>query len=542
MDAQSIVILDFGAQYSQLIARRVREQKVHSVVLPCDSKLEEIQACRPIGIILSGGPSSVYDQDAPEMDDRVLALGVPILGICYGLQVIAHKLGGKVVPGAKREYGHADVEILNGCALFAGLPRAMSVWMSHGDEARELPAGFTLVAKTASAVAAIENPAKKIYAVQFHPEVHHTKLGTEVLRNFVFNICGARGDWTPEHFIQSTVEQVRKQVGEEGRAICALSGGVDSSVAAVLVHKAIGERLTCVFVNNGVLRKDEFRKVQQNLRDKLGLNLIAVDASARFLAKLAGVTEPEKKRKLIGNEFIAVFDDAVEHLLRGDLPRNATVSANEKGLDIRETGNGKRETGSIDWLVQGTLYPDVIESKSVRGPSQTIKTHHNVGGLPEKMKLKLIEPLKDLFKDEVRKIGKDLGMPDDILQRQPFPGPGLAVRVLGEVTAERVAMLQEADDIVVSEIKQAGFYTKVWQSFAVLLPVMTVGVMGDMRTYAYTCAIRCVHSEDGMTADVTELPWDLLKRISTRIVNEVKGINRVVYDTTSKPPGTIEWE
>ncbi|HSE49103.1 MAG TPA: glutamine-hydrolyzing GMP synthase [Terriglobales bacterium] len=542
MDAQSIVILDFGAQYSQLIARRVREQKVHSVVLPCDSKLEEIQAYRPIGIILSGGPSSVYDQDAPEMDERVLALGVPILGICYGLQVIAHKLGGKVVPAAKREYGHADVEILNGCALFAGLPRAMSVWMSHGDEARELPAGFSLVARTASAVAAIENPAKKIYAVQFHPEVHHTKLGTEVLRNFVFNICGARGDWTPEHFIQSTVEQVRKQVGEKGRAICALSGGVDSSVAAVLVHKAIGERLTCVFVNNGVLRKDEFRKVQQNLRDKLGLNLIAVDASARFLAKLAGVTEPEKKRKLIGNEFIAVFDDAVEHLLRGDLPRNATVSANEKGLEVRETGNGKRETGSIDWLVQGTLYPDVIESRSVRGPSQTIKTHHNVGGLPEKMKLRLIEPLKDLFKDEVRKIGKDLGMPDDILQRQPFPGPGLAVRVLGEVTAERVAMLQEADDIVVSEIKQAGFYTKVWQSFAVLLPVMTVGVMGDMRTYAYTCAIRCVHSEDGMTADVTELPWDLLKRISTRIVNEVKGINRVVYDTTSKPPGTIEWE
>jgi GMP synthase (glutamine-hydrolysing) len=504
--------------------------------------VEEIQAYRPIGIILSGGPSSVYDQDAPEMDERVLALGVPILGICYGLQVIAHKLGGKVVPAAKREYGHADVEILNGCALFAGLPRAMSVWMSHGDEARELPAGFSLVARTASAVAAIENPAKKIYAVQFHPEVHHTKLGTEVLRNFVFNICGARGDWTPEHFIQSTVEQVRKQVGEKGRAICALSGGVDSSVAAVLVHKAIGERLTCVFVNNGVLRKDEFRKVQQNLRDKLGLNVVAVDASRRFLARLAGVTEPEKKRKLIGNEFIAVFDDAVEHLLRGDLPRNATVSANEKGLEVRETGNGKRETGSIDWLVQGTLYPDVIESRSVRGPSQTIKTHHNVGGLPEKMKLRLIEPLKDLFKDEVRKIGKDLGMPDDILQRQPFPGPGLAVRVLGEVTAERVAMLQEADDIVVSEIKQAGFYTRVWQSFAVLLPVMTVGVMGDMRTYAYTCAIRCVHSEDGMTADVTELPWDLLKRISTRIVNEVKGINRVVYDTTSKPPGTIEWE
>ena len=541
METQSIVILDFGAQYSQLIARRVREQKVHSVVLPCNSKLDEIQALKPIGIILSGGPSSVYDQDAPEMDDRVLALGVPILGICYGLQVIAHKLGGKVVPGTKREYGHADVQVLNGCALFEGLPREMSVWMSHGDEAKELPAGFALVAKTATAVAAIENPAKKIYAVQFHPEVHHTKLGKEVLRNFVFNVCGARGDWTPEHFIQTTVDQVRKQVGEKGRAICALSGGVDSSVAAVLVHKAIGDRLTCVFVNNGVLRKDEFNKVQKNLRDKLGLNLIAVDASRRFLAKLAGVTEPEKKRKIIGNEFIAVFDDAVEHLLRGDLPRNSTVTAGDKGLEIKEKGSAKSD-GTIDFLVQGTLYPDVIESKSVRGPSQTIKTHHNVGGLPEKMKLKLIEPLKDLFKDEVRKIGKDLGMPDDILQRQPFPGPGLAVRVLGEVTAERVAMLQEADDIVVSEIKQAGYYTKVWQSFAVLLPVMTVGVMGDMRTYAYTCAIRAVHSEDGMTADVVELPWDVLKRMSTRIVNEVKGINRVVYDTTSKPPGTIEWE
>ncbi|MBI2678450.1 MAG: glutamine-hydrolyzing GMP synthase [Candidatus Koribacter versatilis] len=545
METQSIVILDFGAQYSQLIARRVRDQKVHSVVLPCTASLAEIQAYRPIGIILSGGPSSVYDKDAPPMDDRVLTLGAPILGICYGLQVIAYKLGGKVVPATKREYGHADIQVLNGSSLFAGLPREMSVWMSHGDEAQELPAGFSLVAKTANAVAAIENPAKKIWAVQFHPEVHHTKLGKELLHNFVFDICGARGDWTPAHFIQSTVEQVRKQVGEKGSAICGLSGGVDSSVAAALVHQAIGDRLTCVFVNNGVLRKDEFAKVQKNLRDKLGLNVVAVDAGKRFLAKLAGVTEPEKKRKNIGNEFIAVFDDAVEHLLQGDLPHNATVVANEKGLvqcDGRplETRNSKLET--IDFLVQGTLYPDVIESRSVRGPSQTIKTHHNVGGLPEKMKLKLIEPLKDLFKDEVRRIGKDLGLPDELLQRQPFPGPGLAVRILGEVTAERVAMLQEADEIVVAEIKQADLYTKIWQSFAVLLPVMTVGVMGDMRTYAYTCAIRCVHSEDGMTADIVELPWDVLKRISTRIVNEVKGINRVVYDTTSKPPGTIEWE
>src|SRR3954471_18245443 len=548
METQSIVILDFGAQYSQLIARRVRDQKVHSVVLPCTASLAEIEAYQPIGIILSGGPSSVYDNDAPPMDDRVLTLGAPILGICYGLQVIAYKLGGKVVPATKREYGHADIQVLNGSKLFAGLPRELSVWMSHGDEAQELPTGFSLVAKTANAVAAIENPAKKIWAVQFHPEVHHTKLGKELLHNFVFDICGARGDWTPAHFIQSTIEQVRHQVGEKGRAICALSGGVDSSVAAALVHKAIGDRLTCVFVNNGVLRKNEFQKVQQNLRDKLGLNVVAVDASERFLAKLAGVTEPEKKRKIIGNEFITVFDHAVEQLLEGKVGHNASLVFSPSG-DSPEARGPRPEVGAhntshetIEWLVQGTLYPDVIESKSVRGPSQTIKTHHNVGGLPEKMKLKLIEPLKDLFKDEVRRIGKDLGLPDELLQRQPFPGPGLAVRILGEVPAERVAMLQEADDIVVAEIKQAGLYTKIWQSFAVLLPVMTVGVMGDMRTYAYTCAVRCVHSEDGMTADVVELPWDVLKRISTRIVNEVKGINRVVYDTTSKPPGTIEWE
>ncbi|MDP9267039.1 MAG: glutamine-hydrolyzing GMP synthase [Acidobacteriota bacterium] len=544
METQSIVILDFGSQYTQLIARRIREFKVHSVVLPCTASLDEIHSSSLVGIILSGGPCSVYDADAPPMDDRVLALGLPILGICYGLQLITHRLGGKVHSAAKREYGQANVEILDNSnsAIFKGLPREMSVWMSHGDEAETLPTGFKLIAKSANAVAAIENPAKKIWAVQFHPEVHHTKLGKEVLKNFVFDICGARGDWTPAHFIQSTIEQIRAQMGEKERAICGLSGGVDSSVAAALVHQAIGDRLTCIFVNNGVLRKNEFAKVQQNLRDKLGLNVVAVDASRRFLAQLEGVTEPEKKRKIIGNEFIAVFDDAVEHLLQGDLPHNATVVANEKGLQITKPGNEKRETGPIDFLVQGTLYPDVIESRSVRGPSQTIKTHHNVGGLPEKMKLKLIEPLKDLFKDEVRRIGKDLGLPDELLQRQPFPGPGLAVRILGEVTAERVALLQAADEIVVSEIKQAGWYTKVWQSFAVLLPVMSVGVMGDQRTYAYTCAVRCVHSEDGMTADVVELPWDVLKRISTRIVNEVKGINRVVYDTTSKPPGTIEWE
>ncbi len=516
MNIPSIVILDFGSQYTQLIARRIREQNVFSVVLPCTAKIDDVRAQNPVGIVLSGGPSSVYDADAPPADPAVLHLGLPVLGICYGLQFITHHLGGRVRSAEKREYGHAEVEIVDvQNPLFAAIPASIHVWMSHGDEALKLPPGFHLTAKTASAVAGIASPERRIWAVQFHPEVHHTKQGTALLRNFLFNICGAQSDWTPEHFVQSTVATTRDKVGQ-GHAICALSGGVDSSVAAVLVHKAIGDRLTCVFVNNGVLRKDEFAKVQQNLRDKLGLRLVAVDASRRFLAKLAGVTDPEAKRKIIGNEFIAVFDDEAHRIAQ--------------------------QTGGVDWLVQGTLYPDVIESSSVKGPSQTIKSHHNVGGLPETMKLKLIEPLRDLFKDEVRRIGRDLGMPEDILQRQPFPGPGLAVRILGEVTPERVALLQEADDIVVSEIKTAGLYQQIWQSFAVLLPVRSVGVMGDQRTYAYTCAIRAVHSEDGMTADWVPLPYEVLKTISSRIVNEVRGINRVVYDITSKPPGTIEWE
>ncbi len=516
VETQSIVVLDFGAQYTQLIARRIREQNVFSVVLPCTASLEEIKSYSPGGIILSGGPSSVYDADAPPADNRVLHLGLPLLGICYGLQFMVYKLGGKVRGADKREYGHAQVELLSKeSPLLSGLESPVEVWMSHGDEAVELPPGFELVGRTSNAVAAIQNPAKRQYAVQFHPEVHHTPHGTQLLRNFVFDICGLQPNWTPQHFIDETVASVRQQVGS-GRVICGLSGGVDSSVAAVLVHRAIGDQLTCIFVNNGVLRKNEFEMVQKNLRDKLGLNLDAVDASQRFLSKLAGVTDPETKRKIIGNEFIAVFEDEAHRI--------------------------EQVQGKVDWLVQGTLYPDVIESRSVRGPSQTIKSHHNVGGLPDIMKLKLIEPLKDLFKDEVRRIGRDLGMPEDVLQRQPFPGPGLAVRILGEVTPDRVALLQEADDIVVSEIKKAGLYTKIWQSFAVLLPVMSVGVMGDMRTYAYTCAIRAVHSEDGMTADWVALPHEVLKAISSRIVNEVKGINRVVYDITSKPPGTIEWE
>jgi len=521
VEAQSIVVLDFGAQYSQLIARRLRELNVFSVVLPFNASLAEIRGYSPVGLVLSGGPSSVYDNDAPHADKQIFGLGVPVLGICYGLQFMVFALGGKVRPADKREYGHAQIEIKSSDSrLFAGLPGTLSVWMSHGDEAEQLPAGFRLTAQSPSAVAAIEDPEHNLWAVQFHPEVHHTPLGKDILRNFALVICDAKPTWTAQHFIQATVTQVKQQVGA-GRALCALSGGVDSSVAATLVDRALRDdqgssRLTCVFVNNGVLRKNEFEKVQQNLRQKLGLHLVAVDASRRFLAKLSGVIDPEKKRRIIGNEFISIFE--------------------EEALRI------EREEGHVEWLVQGTLYPDVIESRSVRGPSQIIKTHHNVGGLPETMQLKLIEPLKDLFKDEVRKIGRDLGMPEEILQRQPFPGPGLAVRIVGEVTQERLHILRDCDEIVVDEIKKAGLYGQIWQAFAVLLPVKSVGVMGDQRTYAYTCAIRAVHSEDGMTADWVPLPPEVLKTLSNRIVNEVKGVNRVVYDITSKPPGTIEWE
>lgn len=527
VSSSTIVILDFGAQYTQLIARRIREFNVFSVVLPCTASLDQIRALSPVGVVLSGGPSSVYDADAPKVDPAILHLGLPTLGICYGMQFMAYHLGGRVEPAHKREYGDAVATVTNENRLFQGLPRELQVWMSHGDSVLDLPKGFTVAAESENALASIADESRGMYAVQWHPEVAHTRQGTALLRNFVLGICAAKPDWTPEAFIQSTIERVREQVGE-GHAICGLSGGVDSAVAAVLVARAIGDRLTCIFVNNGVLRKDEFMQVQANMREKLGLKVIAVDASKRFLSQLGGITDPETKRKIIGREFITVFDDEAAKILR----------AQEAAGDVAHDASG----AEVAWLVQGTLYPDVIESSSVKGPSQTIKSHHNVGGLPENMKLKLIEPLRDLFKDEVRRVGKDLGMPAEVLERQPFPGPGLAVRIVGEVTLERVIILQNADDIVVSEIKRAGLYRSIWQSFAVLLPVKSVGVMGDQRTYAYTCAIRAVHSDDGMTADWAPLPYKVLRTISNRIVNEVRGINRVVYDITSKPPGTIEWE
>ncbi len=516
----TIVILDFGSQYTQLIARRIRELQVFSVVMPCTTPLAEVLALEPKGLILSGGPSSVYDANAPKADPQLLSTGLPLLGICYGLQFMTHHLGGRVVPGSAHEYGHAEVSVIAESPLFHGLPRELQVWMSHGDKAAELAPGFTVVAETGNAVAAIADEGRRMWAVQFHPEVAHSRQGIELLRNFVVDLCGARGNWTPEHFIETTVARIAEQVGPKGHAICGLSGGVDSSVAAVLVQRAIGERLTCIFVNNGVLRKGEFEAVQRTMREGLGLHVVAVDASERFLSRLAGLSDPEAKRKIIGAEFIAVFDDEARKIFE------AERSAGEE----------------IAWLVQGTLYPDVIESVSVHGPSHVIKSHHNVGGLPADMKLKLIEPLRDLFKDEVRRVGRDLGMPAEILERQPFPGPGLAVRILGEITPERVAILQEADAICTAEIQRAGLTTKLWQSFAVLLPVKSVGVMGDQRTYAYTCAIRAVESEDGMTADWAALPYPVLRAISSRIVSEVRGINRVVYDITSKPPGTIEWE
>ena len=484
---------------------------VYSVIVPCNLAFDQIVKMSPQALILSGGPSSVYDPASPVCDERVLKMNLPVLGICYGLQWMSYKLGGKVEPASRREYGFAQLDIAGESKVLKGIPTPLRVWNSHGDHVTAVPPGFEITGRTENAISVIENPAAKQYALEFHPEVHHTDRGSDILKNFVQNICGIQPNWFPRSFIAETVECVRAQVGK-GTALCALSGGVDSAVAATLVGRALGDRLTCVFVDNGVLRKNEFERVTAKLREQAHLNVRAVDRSKRFLDRLRGVTDPEKKRKIIGEEFIRVFEEEA------------------------------RGIGNPEFLVQGTLYPDVIESVSVKGPAATIKSHHNVGGLPEDLKFKLIEPLRELFKDEVRVVGRELGLDEEIVNRQPFPGPGLAVRIVGEVTEDRLRMVREADAIVVEEVRAAGFYHRLWQSFAVLLPVSSVGVMGDARTYASTIAVRAVESEDGMTADWAKLPHALLERLATRIVNEVKGVNRVVLDVTSKPPGTIEWE
>ncbi len=509
-----ILILDFGSQYTQLIARKIREQSVYCEIHPFNYGIENIKKFAPKGIILSGGPSSVYDDKAPLVEKELIELGIPVLGICYGMQLISHLLGGKVFSSDKREYGRTEIQILSDKGLFEGFDTAVSktVWMSHGDKIEKLPDGFEIIAKTSNTpYCAIANKGKQLYAVQFHPEVVHTQDGIKVLRNFIFGICGCSANWDMGSFIKNQLKEIKEKVGDKN-VILGLSGGVDSSVAAVLINNAIGHQLKCIFVNNGVLRQGEAQKVIDIFKNNFNVDLIYVDASKRFLDKLKGVEDPEKKRKIIGYEFIEVF--------------------NEEAKKIQ----------NVKYLAQGTLYPDVIESVSFKGPSDVIKSHHNVGGLPEKMDLELLEPFRELFKDEVREIGRELKVTDEIVNRQPFPGPGLAVRIIGEVTEERLDILRQADAIVSEEIKAAGLYYKLWQSFAVLLPVKSVGVMGDERTYENVCAVRAVESQDAMTADWAHLPYDVLGRISTRIINEVKGINRVCYDISSKPPATIEWE
>ncbi len=508
---ETVLILDFGAQYTQLIARRIRELGVYCEIHPFNIGIAKIRELEPRGIILSGGPSSVYENGAPHCSPGILDLGIPVLGICYGLQLISYFLGGKVEPSNYREYGAARIRLLGESKLLAGLPHEFPVWMSHGDHVETPPAGFQIIAETDNALGAVENIDTGIYGLQFHPEVAHTPDGKKILGNFVKNICGCRGDWSASSFIRVAVDRIREKVGA-GRAICGLSGGVDSSVAAALVARAIGDRLTSIFIDNGLLRQDEFENVLRTLKDYGELNVIGVAAGERFLSALQGVADPERKRKIIGYEFIEVFQEEAAKL------------------------------GEVDFLVQGTLYPDVIESVSVNGPSAVIKSHHNVGGLPETMKLQLVEPLRELFKDEVRAVGRELGLPDRLIDRHPFPGPGLAVRILGSIDQNKVKILQDADAIVREEIERAGLYHKLWQAFAVLLPIHTVGVMGDQRTYEQVVAIRAVESQDGMTANWSRLPFDVLESISNRVISEVRGINRVVYDVSSKPPSTIEWE
>ena len=511
---ERVIILDFGSQYTQLIARRIREAGVYCEILPFNTSIADLQSHKPRGLILSGGPSSVYDPNAPRVERKLIdQANCPVLGICYGLQLMAYELGGEVQPSKSREYGYSRLTIVEpDTRLFAGLPKELDVWLSHGDHVTRLPGGFVMTAKTDDAVNAFENRERNLYGVQFHPEVAHTPLGRQILRNFVFEICGCKGDWSPAAAIEEQVARIRETAGENDHVICGLSGGVDSSVAAALVHRAIGDRQTCIFVDNGVLREGEFETTLALLKQSLKLNIHGVDAGIRFLDALEGVVDPERKRKIIGATFIDVFEDEAKRI------------------------------GDVRFLVQGTLYPDVIESVSVRGPSVTIKSHHNVGGLPEKMNLKLIEPLRELFKDEVRIIGRELGVPEEILSRHPFPGPGLAVRIIGDITEERLRIVRAADRILDEELRRGELYGSVWQAFAVLLPISTVGVMGDERTYERVVAIRAVTSVDGMTADWARLPQDVLARVSSRIVSEVKGVNRVVYDISSKPPSTIEWE
>ena len=510
---QRIVILDYGSQYTQLIARRIREQQVFSEIIRFDTPAAKLRENMPQGIILSGGPNSVFEEGAPGIDPEIFELGVPVLGVCYGMQLMSQQLGGAVEPGTEREYGKTEMTTVPGNELFAGLPEKFIVWMSHGDRVSKIPEGFQVSATSGNCpYAAIRNEAKRFYAIQFHPEVVHTQHGNQILGNFLFKICGCKADWKLSSWIEETVEKLKEQVGDE-EVVLGLSGGVDSSVVAVLLHKAIGKRLHCIFVDNGLLRYNEDKQVEQMFRAKLDLDLHIAHAAPRFYAALKGVSDPEQKRKIIGREFINVFAE-----------------------EARKFKNAK-------FLGQGTIYPDVIESSNaLKGPSQTIKSHHNVGGLPPDLKFELVEPLRDLFKDEVRAVGRVLGMDSELLDRQPFPGPGLGVRILGEVTEEKVKLLQQADLRVQEEVKKLPEYKTIWQTFAVLLPVKSVGVMGDQRTYEYTCAIRSVNSIDAMTADWTHLPYETLATMSNRIINEVRGINRVVYDISSKPPATIEWE
>ena len=515
MTHQTIVVLDFGSQYTQLIARRLRELSIYSEIVPSDLPVARIAERRAAGIILSGGPRSVSEPGAPRCDQAIFDLGIPVLGVCYGMQLMAHLLGGTVEPAPQREFGHATVSVTaSGEAgpIFARVPATIRVWASHGDLVATAPPGFEVAATSVNApIAAMADTQRRLYALLFHPEVVHTEGGLEMLRGFAYGVCGCVGDWTMASFVEDATERIRQRVGPAGRVVCGLSGGVDSTVAALLVHRAVGGRLTCLFVDNGLLRLDEAAQIRARF-ERLSLPLIFVDAASLFLERLAGVVDPEQKRKIIGATFIDVFE------------------AESKTL------------GQVDFLAQGTLYPDVIESVSVVGQSALIKSHHNVGGLPDRMRMSLVEPLRQLFKDEVREVGRQLGLEEEFVVRQPFPGPGLAVRILGEISVARLGLLRRADAIVAEEVKQAGWYTRLWQSFAVLLPVRSVGVMGDERTYEYTVAIRAVESRDGMTADWARLPHDLLARVSSRIVNEVRGINRVVYDISSKPPSTIEWE